>query len=155
MRKLPRALLTVLVIAAAGFAAASIVSGKSLADVITGTNGTTTGATTTGTTTTGQGARKVTICHLTGSKHHPAVTISVSQSAVAAHLRHGDHLGACTGTETQKPKHSSGSTTGTTGSSTTTTTTSSHGNSGSNGNGNGNNGNGNSGHASSGHGNNK
>jgi hypothetical protein len=47
---------------------------------------------------------KVTICHLTGSKKHPARTITVSSKAVAAHLRHGDHLGRCTGTEKPKPK---------------------------------------------------
>lgn len=47
---------------------------------------------------------RVTICHITGSKKHPAHTIKVAQSAVAAHLRHGDHLGPCTGTETPR-KH--------------------------------------------------
>ncbi len=64
---------------------------------------------------------KVTICHLTGSKKHPAHTIRVSSKAVAAHLRHGDHLGACTGTETPKPKkHSTTTTTVTTVAPTTT-----------------------------------
>jgi hypothetical protein len=108
MRKLPRALLALLVMAAAGFAAASIVTGKSLADMVTGTVTTTATVTTTvtNTTTTNVGARRVTICHLTGSRKHPAVTITVSQSAVAAHLRHGDHLGACTGNEKPRPKHS-------------------------------------------------
>jgi hypothetical protein len=48
---------------------------------------------------------RVTICHLTGSKKHPARTITVSSKSVAAHVRHGDHLGACTGTEKPKPKH--------------------------------------------------
>ena len=38
---------------------------------------------------------KVTICHRTGSKKHPFVTIRVSQNAVKAHLRHGDALGDC------------------------------------------------------------
>jgi hypothetical protein len=58
---------------------------------------------------------KVTICHLTGSKKHPARTITVSSKAVAAHLRHGDHVGACTGTETRKPKkHTTTTTTVTT-----------------------------------------
>jgi hypothetical protein len=51
---------------------------------------------------------RVTICHLTGSKKHPAHTITVSSKAVAKHLRHGDHLGACTGTETPKAKHGKG-----------------------------------------------
>jgi hypothetical protein len=61
---------------------------------------------------------RVTICHLTGSKKHPAHTIVVSSAAVKAHLKHGDHLGACTGTETRKPKPSKAHTA-------TTTTTSS------------------------------
>jgi hypothetical protein len=52
---------------------------------------------------------RVTICHVTGSKKHPAHTIVVSSHAVRAHLRHGDHLGACTGTETRKAKHGKGS----------------------------------------------
>jgi hypothetical protein len=42
----------------------------------------------------GYGA-KVVICHRTHSKKNPFVTIVVSQSAVAAHLAHGDTLGAC------------------------------------------------------------
>ena len=36
---------------------------------------------------------KVVMCHLTGSKK--LVSIVVSKSAVKAHLRHGDKLGAC------------------------------------------------------------
>jgi hypothetical protein len=51
---------------------------------------------------------RVTICHLTGSKKHPGHTITVSSHAVRAHLRHGDHLGACTGLETRKGKHDKG-----------------------------------------------
>jgi hypothetical protein len=62
---------------------------------------------------------RVTMCHLTGSKKHPAHTITVSSASVAAHKKHGDHLGPCTGTETAKPKQQK------TASSGTTTTTSS------------------------------
>jgi hypothetical protein len=39
--------------------------------------------------------KKVTICHRTGSKKNPFVTITVSQNAVRAHMRHGDRLGRC------------------------------------------------------------
>jgi hypothetical protein len=56
---------------------------------------------------------RVTICHLTGSKKHPARTITVSSKAVAAHLRHGDHLGRCDGTEKPKPKKHTTTTTST------------------------------------------
>jgi ABC-type sugar transport system substrate-binding protein len=38
---------------------------------------------------------KETICHKTGSKKNPEVTITVSGNAVEAHLAHGDELGAC------------------------------------------------------------
>jgi hypothetical protein len=51
---------------------------------------------------------RVQICHLTGSKKHPFHTITVSSAAVAAHVRHGDHVGACTGSETVKPRHDNG-----------------------------------------------
>ncbi len=50
----------------------------------------------------GQYQYRVQICHLTGSKKHPAHTITVSSASVPAHLRHGDHLGPCTGNETAK-----------------------------------------------------
>ena len=66
---------------------------------------------------------RVTICHLTGSKKHPAHTITVSSKAVKAHLAHGDHLGRCDGTETSKPKKH----TTTTATTTATPTTNSHG----------------------------
>jgi RNA polymerase sigma factor (sigma-70 family) len=38
---------------------------------------------------------KVTICHHTGSKKNPGVTITVAPAAVDAHLAHGDELGTC------------------------------------------------------------
>jgi hypothetical protein len=39
--------------------------------------------------------KKVTLCHKTGSVSNPGVTITVSQNAEAAHLAHGDSVGAC------------------------------------------------------------
>lgn len=44
---------------------------------------------------------RVQICHRTG---HSAHTITVAKAAVKAHLRHGDHLGACTAADTGKHK---------------------------------------------------
>jgi hypothetical protein len=38
---------------------------------------------------------KVTICHHTHSQKNPFVTITVSEHALPAHLRHGDTVGAC------------------------------------------------------------
>ena len=38
---------------------------------------------------------KVTICHHTHSKTNPTVTITISQNALPAHLKHGDTIGAC------------------------------------------------------------
>ena len=43
------------------------------------------------------GNPKVTICHHTGSKKNPTQTITVSESAVPAHLKHGDTIGPCGG----------------------------------------------------------
>jgi hypothetical protein len=42
-----------------------------------------------------QYGQKVTLCHHTHSKKHPAVTITVGAPAVAAHLKKGDTVGAC------------------------------------------------------------
>lgn len=91
MKKFP-AVLAATVLGAAGFAAAGIASGSHLLDAITGTTATQT--TTTGESGSGAG-RKVTLCHRTHSKKHPAQTITVSQHAVKAHLHHHDTLGAC------------------------------------------------------------
>jgi multimeric flavodoxin WrbA len=87
MRKYASAAAAVLLLAAAGFAAASIASG--------GTRG---GA---GSTTTTTAAHKVTICHHTGSKRNPSVTITIDRSALPVHLRAGDTLGPCPPAKTQ------------------------------------------------------
>ena len=100
MRKLTTALAGLIVLAAAGFASASIVSGGRIVAALTGS---TTTSATTGTTPVG---RKVTICHRTGSKKNSWHTITVDQHAVPAHLRHGDHLGACTGNDALTSKKS-------------------------------------------------
>lgn len=89
---------------AGGFSAVSIASGSpasSSSDTVTTTQVTTavttTAATTTvNSTTTVVTQRKVALCHRTGSRKHPYVTIFVSQNAVRAHVRHGDALTACT-----------------------------------------------------------
>lgn len=93
----------VLALAAAGFSVASIANGESPMAVLTGTETVTTTqvtttvvSTTVPTTTTVVVSRKVALCHKTGSRKHPYVTIKVAQSAVKAHLRHGDAFGACT-----------------------------------------------------------
>ncbi|MFM8944823.1 MAG: hypothetical protein ACKOI0_06250, partial [Actinomycetota bacterium] len=43
----------------------------------------------------GQGASKVTVCHETGSDHHPSSTLEVSANGADAHERHGDDPGSC------------------------------------------------------------
>jgi len=50
---------------------------------------------------------RVMICHRTGSKKHPAHTITVSAAAVRAHLRHGDTLPPCS-TQPAAKKHGKG-----------------------------------------------
>jgi hypothetical protein len=51
--------------------------------------------TTTTTTPTTTVEEKTTICHHTGSKSNPYVTITISSNAVDAHSKHGDTLGPC------------------------------------------------------------
>jgi hypothetical protein len=81
---------------------------------------------------------KVTICHHTHSKKNPYVTITVSQSAVAAHLKHGDTLGACkTSNKGKKATGKPTTTSTTTASATTTTESHGHGNGHGNGGGHG------------------
>jgi hypothetical protein len=79
-----------LLLASAGFAAAAIGSHGKLLRMLTGTSSTSFTQTA---TTAGQ--RGVTLCHRTHSWKHPSHTITVSQNAVAAHVRHGDSLGQC------------------------------------------------------------
>ena len=50
-----------------------------------------------------QYAGKVTICHHTHSAKNPAVTITISSSALPAHLRHGDTVGPCGKTSASAP----------------------------------------------------
>jgi len=52
-----------------------------------------------------QYGHRVTICHLTHSKKHPQVTITVAQAALRAHLRHGDTVGACVASTTAAPQN--------------------------------------------------
>jgi len=122
-----------LMLASAGFAAAAIGSHGKLLSVLTGTSSTSSTI-----TSTTPGQRRVTVCHRTGSSKHQWHTITVAQPAVAAHLRHGDHLGACVAAPV------------TTGS--TTTATIAHGNSGTNAPGHSEDAHGNSGHSASAHG---
>jgi hypothetical protein len=102
VKKMTAAVLFGLLLASVGFAAAAIGSHGKFLDILTGTSSTTM-------TSTTPGGRRVTICHLThgwqwgGGRHgHGSKlwkrfehSITISQNAVAAHLRHGDHLGPC------------------------------------------------------------
>ncbi len=74
----------------AGFAAGvTFIAFAALASVATAVSPSSTPA------ATEQYAKKVTICHKTGSKKNPFRTIRVSRNAVKAHLRHGDSVGPC------------------------------------------------------------
>ena len=78
----------------------------------TGSTGT---ESTTSSVTTQQATGKVLVCHRTHSKKKPLHTLSVSMSALPAHLRHGDTEGACvlatsqtTGTTSSQPANAHG-----------------------------------------------
>jgi len=55
---------------------------------------------------------KVTICHHTGSKHHPWHLITISNRAVPAHLRHHDVMPPCPTTLTVAKNHGKSSSAG-------------------------------------------
>jgi hypothetical protein len=76
---------------------------------------------------------KVTICHHTHSKKNKQVTITVSASALAAHLKHGDTQGACDQSKSTKPGNKNPGNDGThvsSGSSSNAGTNGNHGNNG-------------------------
>jgi hypothetical protein len=52
-----------------------------------------------------QYGKKIAICHYTGSKRHPWVTLRINIHAWPAHLQHGDKLGACPSVLPPPPKH--------------------------------------------------
>jgi hypothetical protein len=92
LRRFGPALAVSAVLAAGGFAAASIASGGGLR--FASTTGTT------GLTGTGPLGQRITICHHTHSKKHPFQTITINIHAWPAHARHHDTLGACTSAQT-------------------------------------------------------
>ena len=51
---------------------------------------------------------KVALCHHTHSKKHPWHVITVSSSAVAAHMKHGDTPAPCPTAAPAQTKHASG-----------------------------------------------
>ena len=111
MRRSITWLVAVSLLAAAGFAIASITVGSSnvSAQGTTETVTTTTPAPQTVTvtvseTTTVTRIAKVTICHRTGKKNPFAVTIAVPASALFAHFQHGDLPGRCTAAKIRKMK---------------------------------------------------
>ena len=73
---------TAVVLAAAAFVALAYAGGVG-------------GTMSTGPASADQYGERVTICHRTGSRRNPFRTITVAQSAVAAHLRHGDTTSPC------------------------------------------------------------
>ena len=84
------------------------------------------------------GKQKVTLCHHTHSKKHPLVTITVGAPAVAAHLKHGDTVGACPAVAPAAKNHGNSGSHGNSGNqSGNAGTTGDHGNSGHSNNGHG------------------
>jgi hypothetical protein len=76
---------------------------------------------------------RVTLCHRTGSvNHHPWQLITVSSSAVAAHLQHGDRMPPCPPPPTPSSHHGNSSNAP---SSESASNSGGHGNSGDHGNG--------------------
>jgi hypothetical protein len=97
-----------LLIAAAGFAVASITRGSSSAGAQTATVTTiaqpqTVTVTSTQTVTVTRTA-KVTICHRTGKRRPFAKTITVPATKLFAHFRHGDLPGRCTAAKIRQMK---------------------------------------------------
>ena len=106
-------LVGVLVLAAAGFALASITGGIGTVGAQTATTTTTVAPvpTVTVTTTTTQTVTvtrtrtaRVTICHRTGRARPVARTITVSAGTLFAHFRHGDLPGRCTAAKIKQMK---------------------------------------------------
>lgn len=112
MRRSVTWLVAVSLLAAAGFAIASITVGSSSVSA----QGTTVTSTTTPpaqtvtvtvsqtTTVTKTVTAKVTICHRTGKKKPFAVTIKVSANSLFTHFQHGDLPGRCTAAKIRKMK---------------------------------------------------
>jgi hypothetical protein len=75
-----------------GYAAAGVSSVASSVQRATGTEEPRTVA---GSAAQAQYVARITICHNTGSATNPTVTITISESALPAHRRHGDTIGPC------------------------------------------------------------
>jgi hypothetical protein len=106
-------LVGVLVLAAAGFALASIKGGIGTVGAQTATTATTVAPVQTVTVTTTQTvaqtvtvtrAARVTICHRTGRARPFARTIRVAAGVLFAHFRHGDLPGRCTAAKIKQMK---------------------------------------------------
>ena len=95
-----------LLLAAAGFAVASITRGSSSAGAQTATVTTIAQPQTVTVTTTVTVRRtaRVTICHRTGKRRPFAKTITVPATTLFAHFRHGDLPGRCTAAKIRQMK---------------------------------------------------